>query len=287
MSEAIKKLMQKYTCHSVEDCKNALKEIIQEIALVGLWRANFFDHAAFYGGTALRILHGLDRFSEDLDFSLLKKNKDFDLNHYKDAIKTELASFGFKALIEKKEKTVDTAIQSAFIKAGCLEHLLYVENTETMININKGEILKVKIEVDLDPPIDFLTETEYLITPVPISVSVFSKPDLFAGKMHALLCRKWKNRVKGRDWYDLIWFVSNNIPLNLKHLETRMKQSGHFPLKNKLTNEKFFEIFNERIHTLDIKKAKEDIIAFIKNPSLLNIWSKEFFSSLTKKIKFQ
>src|SRR5271168_5415411 len=104
MNPAILSMLDRYNCVSLQDYENALKEIMQEIALLGLWRSKFFEHTAFYGGTALRILYGLDRFSEDLDFSLLKQNKNFNLTPYLEAIKIELLGFGFSVTVEQKNK---------------------------------------------------------------------------------------------------------------------------------------------------------------------------------------
>src|SRR5258708_11206041 len=104
MHYAIEQMLKKYNCCSQLDYLNSLKEIFQEIALLGLWRAKFYEKAAFYGGTALRILYGLDRFSEDLDFTLLKNTKNFDLSPYNQAIADELSSFGFKVSVETKIK---------------------------------------------------------------------------------------------------------------------------------------------------------------------------------------
>ena len=186
----------------------ALREILQEIALLGLWRSRFFEKAAFYGGTALRILYGLDRYSEDLDFSLLKPTAEFDLSRYCSALEKEIRSFGFEATVTGKTKSAQSTIQSAFLKADTLKHLLVINTTESLIrNIPPGQVLKIKIEVDTDPPPGFDTETRFLLQPISFSVRAFSLPDMFAGKMHAVLCRGWKGRVKGRDWYDLVWYA--------------------------------------------------------------------------------
>src|SRR5579872_4522766 len=127
MHAAIKTMLSKYQCHSEQDYVNALKEIFQEISLLGLWRAKFYEKAAFYGGTALRILYGLDRFSEDLDFSLLKPEKNFDLSRYNQAIKDELNSFGFEVTVETKIKNTDSNIESAFIKAETKKQFILID----------------------------------------------------------------------------------------------------------------------------------------------------------------
>jgi predicted nucleotidyltransferase component of viral defense system len=222
MNDAIARMLKRYECQSVEDNVRALREIMQEIALLGLWRSKFFEKAAFYGGTALRILYGMERFSEDLDFSLLKPMTDFDLSRYSGAVERELRSFGFEATMTTREKKDDTPIQSAFLKANTLKHLLTIKTAEeTSWPIFRGQILKIKIEVDTDPPPGFVTENKFILQPIPFSVRTFVLPDLFAGKMHAVLYRRWKSRVKGRDWYDLVWYAANHPQLHLNHLEHR------------------------------------------------------------------
>ena len=284
--EAIADMFKRYSCKSQEDGRNALKEILQEIALLGLWRAKFFDKAAFYGGTALRILYKLDRFSEDLDFSLLKKDSEFSLAAYEQAIKTELASFGFDVTIHENIKTNASPIFSAFLKANTLKHLIEIGIPKSILKwIHPEEKLQVKIEVDRDPPSHFGTTPHYLLLPTPFYVNTFSESELFAGKMHALLCRNWKGRIKGRDWYDFVWFVSRGIEVHLSHLEARMRQTGHFSGKNKLTVELLLSLLKEKIHNLDVELAKKDILPFLRDPQKLNIWSKQFFLAVSDKMQ--
>jgi len=285
--EAVLRMLERYDLSSLLDYKNALKEIVQEIALLGLWRAKFFEKGAFYGGTALRILHDLDRFSEDLDFTLLEPNLKFDLGEYERAIQEELQSLGFIARVEKKQKSKKSAIDSAFIKINTIEHLLLIGIPEGINkSIHPGEVMKIRFEIDTDPPADGArTENALLLLPAPFSVKTLRLEDLFAGKVHAALCREWKGRVKGRDWYDLVWFVSRNIPLNLNYLEQRMRQSGYWSTKEKLSREGLLKLFEKKIAQLDIKSAKEDIINFIKDSAQVEIWSRDFFLEVVKKIQ--
>ncbi len=187
--------------------RQRLRELIQQLCLLGLWRGSFFEHAAFYGGTALRMLHGLDRFSEDLDFSLLKAKPDFRLASYLDFVRRELEAWGITSqtgLILKQ----DSRIESAFVKTNTLQTLLKLEVPATELkSLHRDEVSNVKFEIDPFPPCEFHSESRYVLEPIPFSVRVMSLPDLFAGKMHAVLARGWISRVKGRDWYDLIWFV--------------------------------------------------------------------------------
>jgi hypothetical protein len=286
MHDAIAKMISKYDCHALNDYINALREILQEIALLGLWRAKFFEKAACYGGTALRILYGLDRFSEDIDFSLLQPSKDFDLTDYTAFVKKEMEAFGFDVHVEKVNKAIQTPIQSAFLKADTRNQLLTIEAGKDILRaLPKGKMLKVKMEVDTNPPPGFGTETRFLLQPIPFAVRSFLPPDLFAGKMHAILCRTWKSRVKGRDWYDLIWYAANHPELHLGHLEERMRQTGHWKGDDPLTPEKFEELLRNAINKLDVKQARREVELFVKSPDNLSIWSREFFLDIATRIK--
>ena len=286
MNDAVGIMLDRYNSKSINDYENALKEIIQEIALLGLWRSKFFEKAAFYGGSALRILYGLDRFSEDLDFSLLKKDEDFSLTGYLKAVENELKSLGFFVTVKEKKKGFKTNIDSAFIKAGTLKNMIVVDIPESMRKkIHSGKAMKIKLEVDTNPPCDFNTKAEYLFQPVPFSVNTYSLPHLFAGKMHAILCRSWGNRVKGRDWYDLVWYAGKDIPVGLKHLESRMKQTGHLEANELLTEKILKQKLMEKIECTDFNNAAKDVLNFLKDPSSLELWSEEFFRIICKKIK--
>lgn len=288
MNEALEFMLKRYQPQNQADYENALKEIIQEIALLGLWRAKFFEKAAFYGGTALRILYGLDRFSEDLDFSLLKRDPKFKLATYLSAICDELQSFGLETSIQEKTKTTDSAIQSAFIKAGTKEQLLKIKAPAFIYQrLHKDKILKIKLEIDIDPPQGFATETKLLLVPIPFHVNSYQLPDLFAGKLHALICRPWKGRVKGRDWYDFVWYISRNIPVRIKHLQKRLEQTKTWPANKKLQREDIIKLLQNKIAQVDFKQAKQDVMPFLKNPQSIEIWSKEFFSELAEKVQIK
>jgi predicted nucleotidyltransferase component of viral defense system len=286
MNEAVARMMSRYKCRRLEDYVRALREILQEIALLGLWRSKFFEKGAFYGGTALRILYGLDRFSEDLDFSLLQPQPNFDLSRYSKALQTEMRSFGFEVTVDSKERRTPGAVQSAFLKANTLQQLLAIEaGKEIVRGLPKGQVLKIKVEVDTDPPPGFTTEVKYLLHPIPFSVRSYVLPDLFAGKMHAILCRRWKSRIKGRDWYDFVWFVSNYPELNLSHLEKRMIQTGDWKQNEPLTGERFNERLREMIEAVDLKRARAEVEPFVNNPDALAVWSKDFFLDISRRIK--
>ncbi|KIE42627.1 nucleotidyl transferase, PF08843 family protein [Geobacter soli] len=281
MHEAVARMLAKYEPKSVDDSVRALREIIQEVALLGLWRSKFFEHAAFYGGTALRILYGLDRFSENLDFSLLEPSPDFNLARYTASLVEELSAFGFNVRVEMVDKAVESAVQSAFLKANTRNELLVIETGGELA----GQVLKVKIEVDTDPPTGFTTLTRYLLQPIPFAVRSYSLPDLFAGKMHALLFRRWKNRVKGRDWYDFVWYAANHPQLNLAHLDQRMRQTGHWSGDLPLSPAAFRELLSDSIDRLDVDQARNDVAPFVKDQQALALWSHDFFRDVARRVR--
>jgi hypothetical protein len=288
MKNAISAMLETYERRSVDDHVNALREIFQGIALCGLWRAKFFEHAAFYGGTCLRVLYGLDRFSEDMDFSLLIPDEGFNFTRHCSSIEEELSSWGFSVAVEQKEKTAESAVESAFLKANTREQLLVIKaGDEIAAAVHRGSLFKIKVEVDTDPPPGFSTETRFLLQPIPFSVRAFGMPSMFAGKMHALLCRSWKSRVKGRDWYDFAWYVGRNTPLDLGHLEARMRQSGHYAAAVPIDEETFRRLLSEKIECLDIARARADVERFLSPQSSTEIWSPEFFRAVADKISYE
>ena len=287
MNPAIASMLERYDRRSADDHVNALREILQEIALCGLWRAKFFEHAAFYGGTALRVLYGLDRFSEDMDFSLLAPAENFELGPYCGAVEEELRAWGFPATVQVKRKNARSAVESAFLKANTRQLLLTIEAGEIASAIHGRRELKIKLEVDTDPPPGFSTETKFLLQPIPFSVKAYDPPSLFAGKMHAVLCRGWGTRVKGRDWYDLVWYVGRGTALDLEHLEARMRQSGHYDEDAALNEGAFQSMLVQRIENLDIAAARSEVERFLADQATVRVWSREFFGSIAGEISFK
>ncbi len=273
----IRQMLAGYDLHTVHDHENALKEIIQEIALLGLWRSKFYEKAVFYGGSALRILHKLDRFSEDLDFSLIRPDLGFDIKKYLGAVKTELELWGFEVLAEEKDKKTKTTIDSAFIKANTLVHVLKINSD---LRAHKNAVMKIKLEIDHDPAPGFTADLKYHLHPIPFTIKTMTLPCLFAGKMHALLCRTMRTHVKGRDWYDLIWFVKNNIPCDLHYLKNKMVQTGHVDFSAVLTKERLVELISGKIKEIDFSLAKKEVEPFLRvsgRKDELNLWSDAFF----------
>lgn len=289
MDNIVVQMLSDYQCESAQDYENALKEIIQEIALLGLWRSKFYEHALFYGGTALRILYGLPRFSEDLDFSLLVPKQKFNFLPYYKAIKSELESFGFKVDVESKKKSIKTNIESAFIKASTKIHFIKIAVPSPIAErIQNNQILKIKVELDTDPPAGFDVEVKDLLRPIPFQVKTMPLADLFAGKSHALLARQWKSRVKGRDLYDYLWYLRRNTPIHLKHLEARLIQSGHWNAKQDLTPSLCLDLFKKKFGDLNVDKAVVDVNFFLdrKERASLSLWSRDYFLKTIDQIKF-
>jgi predicted nucleotidyltransferase component of viral defense system len=282
----IKEWLNSYNPPDKDTALQALREIMQEVALAGLQRAGFFEKAAFYGGTALRIFYGLDRFSEDLDFSLLEVNPDFSLDRYLEAVEAEFASQGMRVSIKEKEKTNKTNIESAFLKSETVWRELVLEQIIPQSGLDQVANIKIKLEVDTKPPLGFETEEKLLLRPFSFYVKCFTISNLFAGKMHALLFRKWKNNVKGRDWYDMEWYIKRGVVLNLGHFLLRARDSGDWQ-KGTISEEEFRGLLKERIDTVDFNKVKADISRFIPNPRVLDIWSAKYFHDLVEHLKIK
>ena len=274
MSDIFEQMVAQHTIAGDNDRKNALYEVMQQVVLSGLYRGGFFKEAAFYGGTCLRIFHGLRRYSEDMDFSLLAKNPNFTLETYFPAIIEEARLLGRTVTITKKDKRTFGKVESAFLK----------DNTDVYnLTFQTEKTLKIKIEVDINPPLEFSTEQKLLMQPFSFTTRCFTLPDLYAGKMHALTFRAWKNRIKGRDWYDFEWYVRNRVALDFEHLKVRTKEFNDIDL----TKELFMELLKERLSKADIDVVKADVIPYIIDKRELDIWSNDYFMQLADMIVFK
>ncbi len=281
----IKEWLAEYEPATQPAAEQALREIMQEIALAGLQRGGFFEKAAFYGGTALRIFHGLPRFSEDLDFSLLTTSDEFSLEPYLRSIEAEFNALGVTVSVEEKNKTKETKVDSAFLKPNTTWKELVIKEIMPQESVKMRSEIKIKIEVDTRPPLDFATEEKILLKPFSFYVKCFTLPDLFAGKMHALLFRKWKGRVKGRDWFDMEWYIRKAVPLNLVHLGSRAFDSADWPAKI-ISEENVIQLLDEKIDAVSFGRIKADVKPFIRDEKVMEIWSPGYFHDLARKIKF-
>lgn len=279
---AIERMLQPYELASLNDRRNAAKEVIQEVVLCGLSRSGFFDKAAFYGGTALRIFYGLERFSEDLDFSLMTTDPQFSLSSYFDVLEKEVRSFGLNVEIAAKEKTQESDIQSAFIKGNTREHfLLFYPSFDGVGVLPRDEKIKIKFEIDTNPPEFASFQRLYRLLPAPYEVNVYDEASLFAGKIHAVLCRSWKNRVKGRDLYDFLFYISRGSKVNLRHLNARLAQTDSLPSGEDYTIDRLKEALTARFSVIDYEEAARDVRPFLKDDSSLALWKAEFFQQMT------
>ena len=285
MNNIIEQMLSNYEIKNTTDEINALKEIIQEIVLAGLSRGNFFNEVAFYGSTALRIFYNLDRFSEDLDFALIKPDKNFDLSKYFNYIEKELKAYGINLQINTKVKSIDSNITSAFLKGDTLEYILKFFPNEDGHKYNQIlKNLKIQFEVDINPPMGATYENKYKLLPSPHLIKLYDKPSLLAGKIHAILCRGWKTRVKGRDLYDYLFFMATDTRVNLELLKNKLLASNAIESGDGFDINKLKELLINKFKVIDYNEAKEDVSPFIKNINDLNLWSSELFISVTDKL---
>lgn len=286
MNNIIEQMLAKYDIKNTNDEINALKEVIQEIVLSGLSRGNFFNDVAFYGGTALRIFYNLDRFSEDLDFALIKPDKDFDLSKYFTYVSKELKAYGINLEINIKQKNIDSNITSAFLKGNTLEHILkFFPSEEKNRYNNLLKDIKIKFEVDINPPLGATYENKYKLLPSPHQIKLYDKESLMAGKIHAILCRGWKNRTKGRDLYDYVFFLANDTKVNLELLKNKLIESGYTNINDNFNINNVKELLINKFNEINYSDAIEDVKPFIKNVEGLKVWNKDFFCEITNNLK--
>ena len=285
MNSALKNMLDKYDIKNTEDEINAMKEIIQEIVICGLSRGGFFNEAAFYEGTALRIFYGLNRFSEDLDFALLEPNKNFDLSKYFSFVEKEVLAYGLNLKIETKEKTKDSNILSAFLKGDTKEHIFIFFPNENMKNTTSLKNIKIKFEVDVNPPSGATYEFKYKLLPSPHQVRLYDEASQFAGKIHAILCRNWNYRTKGRDLYDYIFYLSKETKVNLKLIKSKLVESEAITEDSEFNIDILKELLNNKFKEINYTAAKEDVIAFIEDTDSLDLWNEDFFMDITKRLE--
>ena len=284
MNSVLQNMLSKYDIKNTLDETNAMKEIIQEIVLCGLSRGGFFDEAAFYGGTALRIFYGLNRFSEDLDFALLKPNLTFDLRKYFSFIEKEVKAYGLNLSINEKDKNKESNITSAFLKGDTKEHIMIFFPNENMKNTTSLKSIKIKFEVDTNPPDGATYNFKYKLLPSPHQVRLYDEASLFAGKIHAILCRNWNYRTKGRDLYDYIFYLSKNIGVNLVLLREKLIASEVLEKHEEFNIEKLKFLLNKKFSKINYKDAKEDVVAFIEDIDSLELWTEDFFKEITNNL---
>lgn len=279
MIEIIKQKLETYSAKTKFEEDNALKEIMQEIALYALWRADFFDHALFQGGTSLRILHQLNRFSEDLDFILDKPNPDFNWKFYVPTLHLVFEEFGIVNEIISKDK-MDGNIKKAALKNDSI-----VNQIDLQFARDNRKKIQIKLEIDINPPEHSGEDYTYLDFPLDHQVRHQDLPSNFALKIHALLCRP---HLKGRDWYDFAWYISRRISPNLRHLQSALIQKG--PWENQIdlnvTPQWLSENLTEKINNINWQGAKDDVAPLLKSVEVksLELWGVKFFSNKLQKL---
>lgn len=241
-------------------------EKFQNLILMGLsLRTDFFKHVAMFGGTALRIFHNLPRFSEDLDFTMDTSDPDFSFIPYKEPMQSFFTGVGLEEVqINTKEQGKD------------------VLSVSLVLSTNRSNSLKVKIDIEKSP-FEVLPETETLYGSYPYQypARVCTLSSSFAGKMDAIINRQWGNkRVKGRDWYDFLWYMRKGTDLDICWLEERMRAKGSLESAESLTPELLGEMFEERARSVDVREVLRDVRPFMtdsleKNSS--DTWTADMF----------
>ena len=285
MVTTIEQIVKSYNPSTLDQTKAIIREIVQSIVLIGLSRSGFFSKASFYGGTALRIFYNLNRYSEDLDFTLNNAEPDFSIEPYADKIKEVASSYGLELEIMIKNKKSKSPIESAFAKLNTYQTFISLKLDNKIIStLHKDEIIKVKFEIDCNPSLGFKNETKWLDIPEFAQVVVLDEPSLFSGKLHAILCRNYKNTVKGRDYYDFLFYVQKRIKPNLIYLRNKLIETGkingsdHFDL-NVLKN-----MLKEQFEKVDFNQVKQDAMRFVFKNEDLSYYTKDLFIQMVEKI---
>ena len=277
----IQKRLETYQCASAQEEDHALREITQEVALAALSRTDFYRVASFHGGTCLRVFYGLNRFSEDLDFILRESTPGFSWKKYLKSLSVEFEAYGYRAEIVNRSQP-DSTVKKAFIKDGSLEKVLRLRHLKANRSLPK---IRIKFEVDTNPPAGSVFENQFLDFPFACAVTVQNMPSLFAGKVHSLLCREY---VKGRDWYDFLWYTSRRATINFKFLAAALNQAGPWANQNIAVDSRWcYAELRRKISVMDWNAARADVARFIKTNELasLDLWNAAFFLERTKRLK--
>lgn len=281
----INEMINLYNPKSLNENKAALREILQSIVLIGLSRVDFFKEASFYGGTALRIFYGLNRYSDDLDFTLNEKNESFSLEPYIESIKNVALSYGIELDVTIKKKEIKTPVESAFAKLNTYQTFINLKiNDELAQLLHKDENIKVKFEIDLNPAIGFNVESKWIDMPEFANIIVLDESSLFAGKLHAIICRNYKNTVKGRDYYDFLFYIKKRVKPNLNYLKNKLIESGKIKENDKFDIDTLKVMLKDRFETVDFNQVKTDAERFVFNNEDLSYYSKELFIEMINKL---
>lgn len=281
----INELLKKYPSSNTEEIKAGLREMMQSIVLIGLSKGGFFSQASFYGGTALRIFYGLNRYSEDLDFTLNEKNENFSLEPYFPFIKNVGISYGLDFEIVSKPKKIKTPVESAFAKINTYETFIHLKMNQDLTNIlHKDEVMRIKFEVDCNPSLGFNIESKWIDLPEFAPIAALDESSLFAGKIHAILCRNYKNNVKGRDYYDFLFYVQRRTKPNMVYLKNKLIESKRLSPNDPFDMIILKELLKERFLVTDYEQVKTDVVRFLFTNEDLSFYSADFFIAMLDKI---
>jgi predicted nucleotidyltransferase component of viral defense system len=281
----IKELIDERHPSTLEETKSALREVLQGLVLAGLSKGGFFSKASFYGGTALRIFYGLNRYSEDLDFTLKEKDHSFSFDPCLSCVEELASSYGIALELSTKKKTSHTPIESAFAKANTYLTFLSLKMNDELTNLlHKDEVIKVKFEVDCAPSLGFGSEVKWIDDPEFASISVLDEPSLFAGKLHAVLCRNYKNNVKGRDYYDFLFYMKKRVSPNLAYLRNKLIDTGKIKEDEEFDIDVLRKMLIERFETVNFAKAKDDAKKFLYSNENLDYFTKELFIDMARRL---
>lgn len=281
----IDEIIKSYNSKTIDETKFAIRELLQKIVLIGLSKGDFFNYASFYGGTALRIFYDLNRYSEDLDFTLNLIDESFKLDPFIDKIKEVGLAYGLNLDISTKTKKIESPIESAFAKLNTYQTFISLNIDNDLIkSLHKDELIKVKFEIDCSPALGFTKEIKWLDTPEFCKISVLDLSSLFAGKIHAILCRNYKNTIKGRDYYDFLFYIQKRIHPNMEYLKNKLIDTGKISLKDEFNIEILKEMLIKRFNEIDFEEVKKDASKFVLNGEDLSYYSKELFIQMVDKI---
>ncbi len=281
----IEELLNSYDPKTLDETKMRLRELLQQIVLIGLSKANFFKYASFYGGTALRIFYSLNRYSEDLDFTLNQKDDAFSLEPFIKKIKEVARGYGIQLDIETKSKKVLTPIESAFAKLNTYQTFIALKLDDNLTKLlHKDETIKVKFEVDCNPALGFSCDSKWLDVPEFANIKVLDIESLFAGKIHAILCRNYKNNVKGRDYYDFLFYIKKRVSPNLTYLRNKLIESGTIKENEHFDTETLKAMLKGRFESVDFNQARQDAERFVIDNEDLSYFSKDLFIDLLDRL---
>lgn len=285
MKTIIEQIVKSYNTSTIDETKAIVREIVQSIVLIGLSRSDFFNKASFYGGTALRIFYDLNRYSDDLDFTLNDVNPNFSIEPYIDKIKEVALSYGLDLEIFTKNKKVETPIESAFAKLNTYQTFISLKlNDKIISSLHKDEIIKVKFEIDRNPALGFKTESKWLDIPEFAQVIVLDEPSLFSGKLHAILCRNYRNNVKGRDYYDFLFYIQKRVKPNMTYLKNKLVETKKIDESADFNINTLKAMLKEQFELVDFNQIKNDAMRFVLKNEDLSFYSKELFIQMVEKL---